>query len=49
MVLLFFATRPDKFHDEQRLGVVTSGLYWNFVVASWIPIYALLYLAPRLV
>jgi heme/copper-type cytochrome/quinol oxidase subunit 3 len=47
-VLLFFACQPDKFHDEQRLGVVTSGLYWNFVVGSWIVLYAVVYLGPRM-
>jgi cytochrome c oxidase subunit III len=24
-----------------------NALYWNFVVAAWIPIYAVIYLAPR--
>ena len=46
-VLLYFASRPDLFHDEQRLGVVTSGLYWNFVVGTWIVLYAIVYLGPR--
>jgi cytochrome c oxidase subunit III len=27
--------------------VSENALYWNFVVAAWIPIYAIIYLAPR--
>jgi cytochrome c oxidase subunit III len=46
-VLLAFACSPDKFHDEQRLGVVTSGLYWNFVVGTWLVLYLVLYVGPR--
>jgi heme/copper-type cytochrome/quinol oxidase subunit 3 len=46
-VLVAIALDPDRFHAEQRLGVVTGGMYWNFVVGSWIVLFALLYLAPR--
>jgi heme/copper-type cytochrome/quinol oxidase subunit 3 len=28
--------------------VEDNAFYWNFVVLSWLPIYALLYWAPRL-
>lgn len=35
------------FTRERNLGVQVNGLYWNFVVAVWIPIYAVLYLAPH--
>jgi len=24
-----------------------NAMYWNFVVAAWIPIYAVIYLMPR--
>ena len=27
--------------------VSENALYWNFVVAAWVPIYAIVYLAPR--
>lgn len=47
IVLLYFASNPDTFHDEQRLGVRTSGLYWNFIVGTWLVLYALLYFGPR--
>jgi cytochrome c oxidase subunit 3 len=36
--------------DEQRyVDVSENAMYWNFVVLSWVPIYALIYLAPRIV
>jgi cytochrome c oxidase subunit 3 len=36
--------------DENRfVDVSENAMYWNFVVLSWLPIYAVLYLAPRLV
>lgn len=37
------------FDHERNLGVQTQGLYWHFVVAAWIPIYAVLYLSPRVI
>jgi heme/copper-type cytochrome/quinol oxidase subunit 3 len=46
-VLLGFASSPDTFHDEQRLGVMTGGLYWNFVVGTWVILYLVLYVGPR--
>ena len=30
------------------VDVSENALYWNFVVAAWLPLYAVLYLAPRL-
>jgi len=34
--------------DEQRfVDVSENALYWYFVVISWLPIYAVIYLAPR--
>jgi len=36
--------------DENRfVDVSENAMYWNFVVLSWLPIYAVLYLAPRIV
>jgi len=33
----------------KRLGdVADNATYWNFVVASWLPIYFLIYWVPRL-
>jgi heme/copper-type cytochrome/quinol oxidase subunit 3 len=46
-VLLVLSFLPDDFHDEQRLGVVTSGLYWNFVLGTWVVLYLVLFVGPR--
>jgi cytochrome c oxidase subunit I+III len=36
--------------DENRfVDVSENAMYWNFVVVSWLPIYAVIYLAPRVV
>jgi cytochrome c oxidase subunit I+III len=43
-VLLF--TGP--FEGKRFVDVSENALYWYFVVLSWLPIYAVLYLAPRL-
>lgn len=36
------------FNAERLLGVQVNGLYWHFVVAIWLPLYVVLYWAPRL-
>lgn len=36
------------FNAERNLGVQINGLYWHFVVAVWLPLYAVLYWSPRL-
>ena len=43
-VLLF--TGP--FEGKRFVDVSENALYWYFVVLSWLPIYAVIYLAPRL-
>ena len=43
-VLLF--TGPLK--ESHFVDVSENSLYWYFVVISWIPVYAFIYLAPRL-
>jgi heme/copper-type cytochrome/quinol oxidase subunit 3 len=35
-------------HGKRFSDVSDNAFYWNFVVLSWLPIYALLYWAPRL-
>ena len=36
------------FFDAERLiGVQVNGLYWHFVVGVWVPLYLVLYWAPR--
>lgn len=36
------------FSQEWRLAITTNGMYWHFVVVIWIPLYIVLYWAPRL-
>ena len=43
-VLMF--TGPIE--GRRFVDVSENAMYWNFVVAAWLPIYAVLYLAPRL-
>jgi heme/copper-type cytochrome/quinol oxidase subunit 3 len=43
-VMLF--TGP--FEGKRFVDVSENALYWYFVVLSWLPIYAVIYLAPRL-
>ena len=38
----------DFFTSERQLGVVVDTLYWYFVAAVFVPIYLVLYWAPRL-
>jgi heme/copper-type cytochrome/quinol oxidase subunit 3 len=33
--------------DSRFVDVSENALYWNFVVIAWVPIYAIVYLAPR--
>jgi heme/copper-type cytochrome/quinol oxidase subunit 3 len=35
-------------HGKRFSDVSDNAFYWNFVILSWLPIYALLYWAPRL-
>ena len=36
-------------HNKRRFGdVQDNALYWNFVVLTWLPIYACIYWVPRL-
>ena len=42
-VLMF--TGPIE--GKRYVDVSENGVYWYFVVVSWLPVYAILYLAPR--
>jgi cytochrome c oxidase subunit 3 len=46
LAALMFTRRGD---NPRRFGdVQDNAMYWNFVVASWLPIYACIYWVPRL-
>lgn len=36
------------FGAGENLPLVNTGLYWYFVVATWVPVYATLYLSPHI-
>lgn len=36
------------FDKDNRIAVTVNGFYWHFVVLVWIPLFATLYLSPRL-
>lgn len=36
------------FTPDRRLALQVNGLYWQFVVVIWIPLYVTIYLTPRL-
>lgn len=46
-VVLAMAMR-GMFSPERRLALQINGLYWQFVVIIWIPLYVTIYLTPRL-
>lgn len=46
LAVLFWLPRPRE--GKRHVDVSENGLYWYFVVYSWMPIYAVLYLFPRI-
>lgn len=46
LALLFWLPKPHE--GKRHVDVSENGLYWYFVVLTWIPIYAVLYWVPRL-
>jgi cytochrome c oxidase subunit III len=47
--LLAVARSKDPIDELHRLDIRTTAVYWDFVIASWVGLYAILYLSPRLV
>lgn len=46
LTMIFLRGREENKHFP---GVVDNALYWNFVVATWVIVYAVVYLSPRLI
>jgi cytochrome c oxidase subunit 3 len=46
LAALFFSGRPLE--GKRHVDVSENGLYWYFVVYTWIPIYLIIYWVPRL-
>lgn len=45
LAVLMFSVR---FEPRRFVDVSENAMYWYFVVASWLPIFAVMYIAPRL-
>jgi cytochrome c oxidase subunit III len=46
IVMVVLAYR-GYFNADRHLGIQINGLYWHFVVGVWVPLYVVLYWAPR--
>ena len=46
LAAVFFFNRPVE--GRRHVDVSENGLYWYFVVITWIPIYVVIYLFPRM-
>lgn len=46
-LVVFAMAARGMFTRERRLALEVNGLYWQFVVLIWLPIFAALYLAPH--
>jgi cytochrome c oxidase subunit 3 len=47
-IVLLALSFSDAFTPKRFVDVSENAMYWSFVVVSWVPIYGLIYLAPRL-
>jgi cytochrome c oxidase subunit 1/cytochrome c oxidase subunit I+III len=47
-VLLLIWTLTREFDMKHRVDIVTVGVYWYWVVAIWLMLYAIIYFTPRL-
>jgi cytochrome c oxidase subunit III len=47
IVLLVIIARGG-YHERHRLGVHVDGGLWYFLMASWLPLYFLIYWGPRI-
>lgn len=46
LTVIFLRGREENKHFP---GVVDNAMYWNFVVATWVVVYAIVYLSPRFI
>lgn len=47
-LVLLISVASGRYGEKQRLGVHVDSVVWYFLVGIWIPIYAVIYLGPRL-
>ena len=48
-IVLLVIILSGRYGQKQRLGVHVDSVVWYFLVAIWIPIYAVIYWGPRVV
>jgi heme/copper-type cytochrome/quinol oxidase subunit 3 len=48
VVLAALMHTPHGEKPRRSVDVSENALYWHFVVITWVPLYALVYLVPRL-
>ena len=46
LIAVFFSSQPLE--GKRHVDVSENGVYWYFVVVTWIPIYLVIYVFPRL-
>lgn len=46
--VVFAMAVRGMFRPDRRLALQVNGLYWQFVVVIWIPLYVTMYITPRL-
>jgi cytochrome c oxidase subunit 3 len=47
--VLIFIIASGRYGEKQRIGVHVDSVLWYFLVGIWIPLYGVLYWAPRLI
>jgi heme/copper-type cytochrome/quinol oxidase subunit 3 len=47
-LVLIALTFSDTFTPKRFVDLSENAMYWYFVVVSWVPIYGVIYLAPRI-
>ena len=47
-LVVFAMAARGMFTSDRRLALEVNGLYWQFVVLIWLPLFATIYLAPYL-
>jgi cytochrome c oxidase subunit I+III len=47
--VLFVIVASGHYGPRQRIGVHVDSVLWYFLVGIWIPLYGVIYWAPRLI
>jgi cytochrome c oxidase subunit III len=47
-IVLFWFARRGPLDGHRLVDIAENAVYWYFVVAAWVPVYLLIYVAPRI-